>query len=632
MFRAPTLAPLLWASLAWGAEPAPDDASAAPASEAAEAEATEAEPTPEAEPAKPEPSAMERLQAQLEALQDQLRAQQEQLDRQARQLQTQGESISDTQVKQARAQEFKVDLTGNYRMRGYVFGAKWGAEKAVTGGLFRDQPTAGKVMDQRLRLGIAFRYKQLASAHLHIQALDDVVAGDNADVASTALFADNPSFTTWDGSETPGFRILRAWTEFRTPIGLLRVGRQTSHWGLGILANSGDGFDDDFGENRYHTSFDRILFGTNPVSIVQAISGKGGKEIPLTLAIAVDRLVEDPLTQYYGYECEGGISQADSPNDYDPRCDVNGDGLTDLEHGYTQDRLATARPQSWWIDQRDDVMEMVYALIYRGEKIRYFGGIGDLTAGGYLIHRTQRETESNVVIADVFLDAKVHGVGVQFEGVGIFGKTRAITLRDSTAEDELYKRASIGGYVARVFYEQPMWKLLMEAGYASGDRQVNNELFTGRALSPDYNAGLLLYEEVIARVTARLWNDDARGLRSKGGVYNSHYIFPRATVSPMNNTKIIAGFLMAWPDQPDGAVIRCTQREVDAGLCSSAAAEKDALGWELDLAIKHEFHKHILVSLETGYAHATDRLPLDVVGLNPNGNFWTFQARAAWQF
>ena len=448
---------------------------------------------------KPSPSRVEELEAQLHRLESALEKQQQQLDQQAKTIAQQGQTIAETSVEVEEQKDFRVDLSGSYRMRGYVFGAKWGAEKPVTGGLFRDQPTAGKMMDQRLRLGMAFRYKKVASAHVMFQAQHDVESGDNNDVTRTAQFADNPSITNRDGIEAPNVSILRAWTEFRVPVGLIRVGRQSSHWGLGILANHGDGFDDDFGENRYHTSFDRFLFGTNPVSIIQTLTGKGGKEIPITLAVAVDRLVEDPLTQFYGYECEAGVFEADDPERYDERCDVNDDGVTDLQHGYSEERDPSSRPADWWVDQRDDVMEMVYALIYRGKQIRYFGGVGDLTAGAYVIHRTQKETDSQAVIIDGYLDAKVHGVGVQFEGVGIVGRTRAIGLLNSTSDDPL-KRANIAGYVARVFYEQPYWKILMESGMASGDNSVMTSCSGPLAVAGPQHQPVAM-QEVIARVT-----------------------------------------------------------------------------------------------------------------------------------
>ena len=206
-----------------------------------------------------------------------------------------------------------------------------------------------------------------------------------------------------------------------------------------------------------------------------------------------------------------------------------------LDHSYNDDeRVAEDRRADWWADQNDDVMEMIYALIYRGEDVQYLGGTGDLTVGGYVIHRIQRETESDVIIADAYLDAKVHGVHVEIEGVTIRGKTRAIVLQggDPSAEDPLAKNAEIYGYVARAGYEQPGWKALMEVGHASGDDNVADEDFTGRPLHPDHNAGILLYEEVIARVTAETWTTGAEALWSGGGVYNSHYCLLYTSPSP----------------------------------------------------------------------------------------------------
>lgn len=588
-------------------------------------------------PSEEEPSTDQAVLDKLAELEARLAAQEAQLAEQAKQIATTDAERAQEKIDADKAKDFRFGVTGYYRTRGHIFGAKWRKDAPVSGGLYEEQATSGKYLTQRIRLGLSASYKQLASVHIHAQGLDNVVWGDNADLASSPLFAETPSETRIDGAEAPAIQLFRAWTEFRVPIGLFKVGRQSSHWGMGLLANNGDGFDDDFGENHYGNQFDRILFGTNPVSIVQTIMGKKGPEIPITLAIAVDRLVEDPLTQFYGYKCDPGINRDTDPERYDDRCDVDGDGLTDLEHDYDEGRLANERPSDWWVDQRDDVWEMVYALIYRGKNIRYFGGVGDLTAGAYLIHRTQKETESNVVVGDIYLDGRVHGVQLQFEGVGIWGRTRALALPDRNAEDPLRKRASLYSYVARLSYEQPYWKILMESGFASGDEQVNDELFTGRSMHPDHNVGLLLYEEVLARVTARLWGDSARGLRSNGGVYNSHYINPKVYAYPVPNTQVIGGFLMAWPDKPDGAIIRCNQADVDNLGCAAASVDSKALGWELDFAIKHRWHKHLLLSVETGYSHVTDRVALAAAGLQANakdggGNFWTLQSRIAWEF
>ncbi|MFT3771999.1 MAG: TIGR04551 family protein [Minicystis sp.] len=51
--------------------------------------------------------------------------------------------------------------------------------------------------------------------------------------------------------------VKRVWGEYVTPVGLLRFGRMPSHWGLGMVANSGDGHDSD-----WQSTSDRIMFVT----------------------------------------------------------------------------------------------------------------------------------------------------------------------------------------------------------------------------------------------------------------------------------------------------------------------------------------------------------------------------------
>jgi hypothetical protein len=62
--------------------------------------------------------------------------------------------------------------------------------------------------------------------------------------------------------------VKRAWAEYLTPFGQLRFGRMPSHWGLGILANSGDKIDSD-----YQTTVDRIMFVTGFKSLDLYVAG-----------------------------------------------------------------------------------------------------------------------------------------------------------------------------------------------------------------------------------------------------------------------------------------------------------------------------------------------------------------------
>jgi hypothetical protein len=531
----------------------------------------------------------------------------------------------------------KFDLDGYYRTRGYVFR-----------GFYPEQDGPGRMMVHRLRLQPSVNFQDRAKFFMMVDALDDVVWGDNESLASTPLFAGDPSTTGTDGQHMDALKLKRAWIEFKIPIGLVRVGRQESNWGMGLLSNHGNGFDDSFGENHYGSTFDRAIFATRPVAIAQTIMGKPANSAhPLVVAVGVDRLVEDPLLEYYGFPCEPGLIQGDS-DQYDSRCDEDGDGITDLEHDYTDEgrieSLAengdTLRPVDWAFDSKDDVWEMVYVLLWKEEDATFWGSKGDRSFGTYVVTRSQEETNSKVLIADVYGKLLWRGVYLEGEVLNIRGRTDAIALRGAydpygDLTNPLYKEANIWGYVGRAGYQHELGSAIFETGYASGDGNVADSDFTGRPLHPDYNVGLLLYEEVLSRVTATTWSEDAQGLWSNGGVYNSKYIFPTLKYKPGRNLDITAGYLLAWPDKPDGSRILCNEDDYpdDPEACSDPQDDlAKELGWEADLALKYKFHDHILFSAEYGYAKITNRIPLENIGLDPAGKFQTFQTRIAYEF
>ena len=560
-----------------------------------------------------------------------------------------GTGVAAAEEAPEKEKELEFDLEGYYRTRGYMFKDMFQSPVDGPGALGRPGGT-GTYMQQRLRLQPVVSFDKVAKFTMMVDVLDDVVWGDNASKTSTALFAADPSVTGSDGTESATFNIKRAWMEFDVPIGKVRIGRQPSDWGLGLLGNDGNGFDDLFGENHGGSTYDRVLFATRPWAIAQKIMGQEDSGFPLFFAVAVDRLVEDPLREYYGYKCEldprgpgpgdydGGYNQG-IDSEYDPRCDLEtgstralgADGETDAEHDYVENRDASTRQSDWWADDDDDVYEMIYALIYKGDDIQLFGQPSDLHLGVYTVNRAQQETNSNIWIVDAYGHLNFNGFLLEGEVLNISGETNAIKLAGGEGENPLHKEVDIWGYVVRTGYEQPTYSAIFETGYASGDDNVSDENFTGRALHSDYNVGLLLYEEVLSRVSAAAFQGDASALASKGGVYNSRYIYPHVKFRPMDNLEIIAAYLLAWPDKVDGAVIQCGEGD-DEEICSNFDAKDSTLGWEIDLGVKHTFHEHIKVSLEAAWAKTSDRVPLEAAGLNPDGKFFTLQARAAFEF
>jgi hypothetical protein len=101
-----------------------------------------------------------------------------------------------------------------------------------------------------------------------------------------------------------------------------------------------------------------------------------------------------------------------------------------------------------------------------------------------------------------------------------------------------------------------------EAGYASGDNDSNDKTSRIYAFDPDYNVGLILFEEILAGVSAvaaeRAGNPDKVGypppgtdmLPSNGSVRNAYYVFPTIGYSPIDKLLLNLGFLSAWSDSP----------------------------------------------------------------------------------
>lgn len=508
-------------------------------------------------------------------------------------------------------EDLEFSLEGYYRVRVHHFNGLYDPES------WTNEPGTGRYTQQRLRLQPTFNYQDRAKFIMQADIFDDTLWGDNTGLASTALFAEIPTSVGINGQPGAAFTMKRAWMEFKLPVGTMRVGRQGSHWGMGILANGGDGFDDTWGENHSGTTFDRVLFATKPISVVQGLRGKDDPNIPLFALFAVDRLVEDPLVQYYGYKCD-----PDDPDD-DPRC------APDEDHGYSESRETGDRPDNWWTEHDDDVVEFVYGVLYRGESLQWGKHKADLTLGGYVVNRRQLETQSNAWILDMTGRLDYRWLYSEFEVLTIRGCSEALALPGEASDCSAYgqppgdlaKTPRVPAAVGRVGYQSQKLAVTMEGGFASGDDNPADAVFTGRPMNSDYNVGLLLYEELLSRVSALRWTETGRGLWSNGGVYNSTYVFPNVRYTPIPNWHLQGAFLVAFPHKPDGAVI-LTDDDADSRI----------LGWEADLALKSRWHDHVLFSLEGGLAQLSDRIPYQDLGLTKDGRVWTVQSRVAYEF
>ncbi len=495
----------------------------------------------------------------------------------------------------------------------------------------------------RLRLDPAITYgtdplNPIAALRFQIDSLDNVVFGDNARLMKTPLFTEGPSMTDIDGVDVQPFRLRRAWLEFLLPIGQLRIGRQGSQGGMGILFNDGNGFKTDWGDPQYGTTYDRLLFATRPLTIYNVIAHGDARPTPLILAIAHDWLVEDPvgLNAYGTYR-----------DDYD--------GTTGTAVPGTLAR--SPLPFQNAINGVDDVEESVLVLAWNDPKVNPLRATDELSLGFIGVYRSQNVTSSSVYIGDLFWKTRLSPFGNRSLQLVLNGEVETIqgssnglgTIGGNFVDDPSGRptgrtavpvHANIWGAVAQAGVAMDKkWLAMAEWGYASGDSKVLSDVggdFTQRPLHSDYHVGLLMYPVALAALTADTYTESARPLWSRGGVWNSMYLFPQGRYQIMNGVEVLGAFLLAWADTlndayPNAADARLTAHPgaADPGQCS-AFEPACFLGWEADVALKVTWGENDILrwSTEFGVMGAGGALAQEL----HNDLLYTLQTRIAMVF
>lgn len=170
------------------------------------------------------------------------------------------------------ASSFAADFTysGYYRARG----------KHFNGLNLRNDDTRSYI-DQRYRINPNLFINEDIVIRSQIDVLDGVFGGDpvplqtstnpnyfsyDAGLDATSPSADsktaNSFFDQGQGNRYNFLRIRRVWVEIFAGLGTFKIGRQASHFGLGLYENSGNQMDDNFGD-----SVDRASFATDLGSI-----------------------------------------------------------------------------------------------------------------------------------------------------------------------------------------------------------------------------------------------------------------------------------------------------------------------------------------------------------------------------
>lgn len=390
-------------------------------------------------------------------------------------------------------------------------------------------------IDHRLRLDLGVDYKELVSLHTSVDALSGVLWGDNGDLdkdprpssganvntrnvnsARTCVaFREGDPLTAdaYGYSLCPAddFFVRRAYGDVRTPIGLLRVGRQPFTQGTGTAVADGDGRTNRFGVSGTGNNVDGVLFATKPLEAFVPKEERDTSDTRgLFLILRYDRLVTDKLRFF-------------------------GDDLHNVLEGLRY--LAPTHPLG-----KDLELRLVHT--YRWDETNGTG-----------IHAVNARAASTFGRFSAGFDATV-----------IAGKTREVSSAYQVINNDPIVDQDVLQLGARavVRYDADLWTAYLEFDYASGDAdpQTRSSL-TQFFFSQDANVGLLLFEQILAFQTARAAaagvelltrlgapSLPADTISTQGAFTNAVALFPQFDVRPHPNILLRGGVLVAWAAEP----------------------------------------------------------------------------------
>jgi uncharacterized protein (TIGR04551 family) len=455
------------------------------------------------------------------------------------------------------------ELDGYFRMRGDYFknlhlGFKDNAEQGGAPfpralGCTRPDDGAGAVGDRpcedslkssniRLRFEPRINVNETTSVHAQIDVLDNYVLGSvpRADEQSPV-----PTPLVSTGNT---IAVKRAWAEVVTPLGILKFGRQPTHWGLGILDNAGGedpinggyDFDSDYGD-----TVDRLMFST-------LIPGT-----PFRAGIAYDW----PRTFPTSEQSPETAGRSPQPWDLDDNDDVNQWALTLSKMGSMDEFTDTVARGKLALDYG------VY-FIYRTQGWDYTAAIADdpePADPGAFVPR-----DMTIYMPDVWLRVGYRKLLFELEALTSFGSIERV------ADLGLDRSVSVRqwGGVGRVSFRALDDKLRfgIEAGAASGDQwdnvvegrtHLSNAQFRGPdgtfsrfAFDRDYKVDLILFRELIGAVSNAAY----------GKPFLSYDLTKTITMKVAN----ITSFALKPVATPGNEVMWGSEFDADIGLTTSS--------------------------------------------------------------
>lgn len=388
-------------------------------------------------------------------------------------------------------------------------------------------------IESRIRLSPELRYRSFG-----LVAEFDAVTGALFGTPDGTLVGSRVPFPSLKPAE---LRML--YLEYKWDWGLTRVGLQTNHFGLGMLANAGakDAEPGDFNHQHFGSLAARALLATRPLKSL------GGGWVAFEPVAAFDLVVRD--------------------------------STVDLLDG-------------------DRALQGILGVRLNVDEKNVLGLFG--------IYRSSRPLNSitGERSIDVFvIDASAQWRF--FDTLDLGAEVAAITgttTQTRTPDNQVIQVRQLGA-AAKASYKIGRFGFLFDAGFASGDSNPYDDQLTNFRFDRDYKVGLVLFDQVIGWQSARsAWRaadqqlvgvapEGVSLLPTGGAVTGAWYLFPRARVRFANLVDVYGGPLFAFATAPltDPFNTRVYSGGVPVNFTNGNGA--GLLGTELDLgaSIKHRF-------------------------------------------
>jgi len=359
----------------------------------------------------------------------------------------------------------------------------------------------------RLRYSPTLHVSESLRVKATFDILDNLVLGSTPDFDGNLARPDVPlvAFAQTQAPPSDGrngfrdsIRVKEAFGEFQ-PAFLVRVGRMASNWGLGILANSGDQIDDDFGDYA-----DRAMIVFKMFDVYVA----GAWDYLYSGAIT-----DDPSQAFGQPKDLGGADDANQyvlsffqrPLSAVERAKRKVDTFERFKPSFDWGLYAVYRTQEFDLDLSS------YERWQNEGGAGNYDGLGLVTRGAW------------AVIPDLWLRYEQRfdffsGLRVELEVASIFGGVDNV---NSSLGEESGRDIQQIGLALEVQYDSNQLSLGLDGGFATGDTAEGfgvldrhtlaeqdgspNKELTAFKFDRDYQIDLLLFREVIGTVTNAIY-------------------------------------------------------------------------------------------------------------------------------